>query len=574
MKADITVKKRISVESSTFKNTRPYQEKVTAHCNWIKERYRLLYEGSADGYATINEDGVFMEYNTVFKEMTGYSDEELKTMTFKDITPKKWHVTEEKTLRDQILSSRHTNVYEKEFRRKDGTIFPAVLRTYLLKNENGKSIGIWAFIRDISERIRIEKKMKADEERFYKVFRSSPAPTYISTIDDGRYIDINDSGLSLLGYAHHEIIGHTVRELSIWENYKDRKPLLSRLLEHGSLHNELIRLRTKSGVIRETLWSSEIIQFYGEEVMLSLLLDITERKKAEDERRESSRRLADIIDFLPDATLVIDLHGKVIAWNQAIEEMTGVKAVDMLGKGSYEYAVPFYGSRRPILIDLMLEKNTKIEQSYDTIIKNGENLLICESWVPRLKGKKVFLWGKASPLYNGDGDIIGAIESIRDITDHKHAEDVIKQRGEELEKRTHELEDLNTAMRVLLKQREHDKSEIENRIISNMKTLVLPQLETMKEILNGRKALAHVNLLEANLNKICSPFTHKLSAKYSRLTNKEIQIANLVKEEKTTKMIAALLNISESAVNMHRYRIRQKFNLTKKHNLRVYLSNL
>ena len=179
-------------------------------------------------------------------------------------------------------------------------------------------------------------------------------------------------------------------------------------------------------------------------------MDITEHKQAEEALRESESRLADIIDFLPDATLVIDAEGKVIAWNRAIEEMTGVRAEAMLGKGNYEYGLPFYGKRRPIMIDLVLKPNKKIERSYYSILERQKDLLIVEIWVPCLKGRRAFLWGKASPLYDSKGNIIGAIESIRDITERKQAEEALLKREEDLSVKTQELEDLNTALRVLL----------------------------------------------------------------------------------------------------------------------------
>ena len=91
-------------------------------------------------------------------------------------------------------------------------------------------------------------------------------------------------------------------------------------------------------------------------------LMLPRRKKMENALRESEQRLSDIIDFLPDATFAIDLDGKVIAWNRSIEEMTGVKAEDIIGKGDYEYSVPFYGVRRPIMIDMVFR--------YDDEIKN------------------------------------------------------------------------------------------------------------------------------------------------------------------------------------------------------------
>ena len=150
--------------------------------------------------------------------------------------------------------------------------------------------------------------------------------------------------------------------------------------------------------------------------------------RAENALRESERRLSEIIDFLPDATFAIDLAGKVIVWNRAIEEMAGVEAADMIGKGDYEYAIPFYGMRRPILIDLVFISDEEIEKKYRFIEKKGD-ILFTEADVP-LKNQHRILWGKARPLYDSAGNIVGAIESIRDITDRKHMEEALRESGE------------------------------------------------------------------------------------------------------------------------------------------------
>ena len=120
--------------------------------------------------------------------------------------------------------------------------------------------------------------------------------------------------------------------------------------------------------------------------------NIQDRKRAEADAQDAQKRLADILAFLPDATFAIDHDGRVIAWNQAIERMTGVPAADMLGKGDHEYSLPFYGRRRPILIDLVLMDDAEIEQKYD-YIRREDGRITSETFIPTIfGGKGAYLW--------------------------------------------------------------------------------------------------------------------------------------------------------------------------------------
>lgn len=163
-----------------------------------------------------------------------------------------------------------------------------------------------------------------------------------------------------------------------------------------------------------------------------------DKRQAEHDLFESEKRLTDIINFLPDATFAIDREGSVIAWNRAIEELTGIPASDMLGKGDYEYAIPFYGKRRPLLIDQISEPDERIQNHY-TNIRRERNLLIAESDLPRPRGKPLTIVGTASPLYDRQGNPAGAIESIRDITASRQAEDELWAACEEIRSTDEEL---------------------------------------------------------------------------------------------------------------------------------------
>ncbi len=140
--------------------------------------------------------------------------------------------------------------------------------------------------------------------------------------------------------------------------------------------------------------------------------------------------LQDIIDFFPDATFIINGSKQVIVWNKAMEEMTGVKAAEILGKGNYAYAVPFFGEARPIIIDLIDEDNQATINRYENFRKEGPKLY-GEIYAPlAYQGKGAYLWAMAAPFFDRQGNHLGAIQTIRDITHHRKIEQALKESEE------------------------------------------------------------------------------------------------------------------------------------------------
>ena len=297
------------------------------------------------------------------------------------------------------------------------------LRAFPIYDDHDELRGAVEVARDITARQRMEEALLQSEARFRQVVESSPLPIGIG----------NDSGvIEYMNPKFVETFGYTLEDLPRMEDwfrlaYPDpayRQLLFSkwqkaweRIKQDGATEVIEVEITCKDG-------STRIMQIFGtlmENKSLVVFNDLTERKRAEIALRDSERRLSEIIDFLPDATFAIDLSGKVIAWNRAIEEMTGVKAESMIGKGDYEYALPFYGMRRPILIDLVFMSNAEIEKKYSFIKREGD-ILLAEAGVP-LKRKNHLLWGKAGPLYDSAGKIVGAIEAIRDISERQRAEE-------------------------------------------------------------------------------------------------------------------------------------------------------
>ncbi len=160
---------------------------------------------------------------------------------------------------------------------------------------------------------------------------------------------------------------------------------------------------------------------------------------------DSEKKMATIIEFLPDPTWVIDLDGKIVSWNKAVEDYTGVKKDDMLGKGNYEHAIPFYGERRPTLVNLVLNRDETWEKKYVQIkIEAGaDKLLVGESYHPILGEDGCYLSATASKIYDAQGHVTGAIQSIRDITDLKNSEHKREQLIIELKEAINEIKKLS-----------------------------------------------------------------------------------------------------------------------------------
>jgi len=241
---------------------------------------------------------------------------------------------------------------------------------------------------------------------------------------DGKLKDVNKAVELVTGYSRDQLIGTDFSDYFI---HPDKAKVgYETVFREGFVKDYPLEIQHKNGHITPVLYNASIYKDQkGKTIgVFAAARDITELKSAEKALIESQQRLSNFIDFLPDATMAIDVDGKVIAWNQAIEEMTGFKADDIIGKGNYEYALPFYGTRRPILIDLVLKSNRKIENFY-RYVKRDNMAIVAEADV-KLNNKNFILWVKAGPLYDSEGNINGAVESIRDITKPKMAKSALK----------------------------------------------------------------------------------------------------------------------------------------------------
>jgi len=260
-------------------------------------------------------------------------------------------------------------------------------------------------------------------KEFFREVSQNSSDIILVTNRDGMLIYASPSLERFLGYKPSEIIGMNGFDFILPEDLARAFDDYARAIAATEILPNSFRVRHKDGSERllEGV-GSNLLEHPSVKGFVMNVRDVTERKRAEDKVRESEKRLADIVDFLPDATFAVDREGRIIAWNRAIEELTGKAAGEMIGKGDFEYAVPFYGERRPILIDMALRCDDEIEQRYLFVQRRDGDIFIAETPAPMMQGASKYLWGKARPLFDGNGRIVGAIESIRDLTDLFKAE--------------------------------------------------------------------------------------------------------------------------------------------------------
>jgi PAS domain S-box-containing protein len=282
----------------------------------------------------------------------------------------------------------------------------------------------------------------------------------------------------------------------------------------------------------------------------SMAIDISKRKMAEDALRKSEKKYRLLVESMNDGLSVLDNKACLKYLNDKFCEILGYQQDEIVG--------------RP-LVDFLHEPDQTTFKKQFARRKKGESTRYEMTFIGK-GGAEIPAIISGTPIFDDSKRFKGAFAVITNIADRKKME-------KELEIRTADLEELNTALRVLLKKREQDKTELEKNVLTNVKELVMPYLEKLERGRLTEKQRTYLNILKANLNEIISPFAHRLSFNHFNLTHKEMEVTNLIKYGRTTKEIADLLNLSIRTVESHRKNIRKKLGIkNKRSNLRTYLS--
>jgi PAS domain S-box-containing protein len=249
-------------------------------------RMRRLYESIRDAYAAVGMDGRFTEVNETFASMLGYEEAELIGRAYADITPERWRAAGDRVLHEQVLIRGYSDVFEKEYQRKDGSVFPVELRSFLQRDAAGTPTGMWAIVRDITQRKREVAELRESKERFRMAFDCSPALMSIARLADGRYLEVNGALEMCTGYSRDEIVGRTRSEVGLWASATELQLATRAIQERGGFEPMRAECRCKHGKVRILRISGVVVQLAGERCLLSVAEDVTELERAESRIRE------------------------------------------------------------------------------------------------------------------------------------------------------------------------------------------------------------------------------------------------------------------------------------------------
>jgi two-component system cell cycle sensor histidine kinase/response regulator CckA len=307
---------------------------------------RGLYESMRDACAIVNMDGRIRDFNELFCVMLGYEREDLLTRTYEDITPDRWHAFKAGIIEGQVLARGYSDVYEKEYRRKDGTVFPVELRAVLLRDHAGAPTGMWATVRDVSERKRIEQTLRASEAKCRAVIEQASDGITL-TDPEWRFLDANPRACEMFGYSREELARMSVRDIGVPED-----------LSTHALHDEELRrggtILTERSVRRKdgTIFAAEIsARGLPNGSVVSVVRDITERRRIEEALRESEARYRALFEHATDSIVLTDGDLQILDANPRACEMLGYTRDELLRMSARDLPVPEDVAAHPLEIE-------------------------------------------------------------------------------------------------------------------------------------------------------------------------------------------------------------------------------
>lgn len=400
---------------------------------------------------------------------------------------------------------------------------------------------------------------------YQTIFETTGAATII--VEDDMSISLaNNEFENLSGYSKAEIVdGKKWTEfisdddrLTMEEYHK-----LRRVDSTAAPRNYEFKLMNRSGEIKDIMVTVDIIS--GTKKSVASFLDITEHKQLDRALEESERKYRLLAENVLDVIWTTDLDLRYTYVSPSIKRLLGYTVDEIIDKTADIILTPAsFSVARQVLLEEQTREKKRTPEPFQSRTLELEQV--------HKDGTILWTEHKMTFLRDTDNRPIGILGITRDISKRRQTEEALKKSKLELEVKSRYLEEANTALKVLLQHKEDDKIEFQGTILSNVRELIIPYIEKLKVCRSSTEQAAYLSILELNLHNIISPFLRNMTIHHFNLTPKELQVATLIKEGKSSKEIAELINLSLRAVEFHRENIRKKLGLkNKKMNLRSYL---
>ncbi len=455
--------------------------------------------------------------------------------------------------------------HELEQVRKDGSIVPIQVVTTPLQDAEGRVVGIIGVTRDITEQRYAAEALRESEAKFRTLFDTMLEGVALHQIvydEHGRAVDYriistNPAFEKHTGLKSEQVLGQLAGEVY----GLDEAPFLERYAQvaNSGEPDSFETYLPKTNTFYHISATSPKRGYF-----ITVFENITERKRAQEAQRESQACLTATIESIPSEFWALGPDGCYSMQNRICRKRFG----NIIGKRPEEVCP------NETILSIWQDNNRR---AFAGKLVKGDVKYV-------LGNEERYFYNVVAPIQDA-GRTLGIVGINVDISNCKRLEAALKKINEELEslveKRTEELdaktrrlEEFNAALRVLLKQREEDKAELEESILMNVKSLIVPYVEKLKKSRLSGDQVTYLSIIESHMLEITSPFTRRLSEKYLGFTPVEVQTADLIREGKTTQEIADVLCVSENTVSSNRFHIRKKLGLTnEKVSLRYYLQS-
>jgi len=447
--------------------------------------------------------------------------------------------------------------FEVIFSARDGSSRVYDFSLQPVKNEAGKVVFIIPEGRDITDLRNAEKALRESEEFSSSLLQSSPIPIAVYNPDTSiRYV--NPEFEKVTGFSFKELAGKKA-PYPWWTDDQVKKTWeeLKNAMSQGAYKTEEYFTHKQGSPFWVEINFRPIKKHRTVKYFLSNWVEITDRKQVESALREQIKRNDLILQTTMNGFLITDMEGQITQANAAASKITGYSQQEL--------------TRMNIVnLECGVSKQ-KLQDREKKLISRG--YIRFEAKLRR-KGEKLRIIEVSQNILLDAGQQL-FFYFFNDIDNRKQAEAALIEREQQLADETSKLEEVNTALEVLLKKREEDKAKLEEKLVFNVEKLIFPYLEKLKKSRLNTLQKSYADILETNLKDITAPFSYNLSSRLGNLTQAEIEIANLIMQGKTNKEIADVFCLSVRTIESHRKNIRIKTGiLNKKINLRTWLLSL